>query len=66
MTETAHIILEVALGRALEREDKLKAENKRLRSFLQDALPHIECMTNSQSSLITAIGEYLQTLKGTQ
>lgn len=44
--------------------ENLKFENKRLVSFLQDALPHIECMTNSQSSLITAISEYLQALEG--
>ncbi len=42
--------------------EKFEADNKRLRSFLEDALPHIECTNNSQSGLITitAIGEYLK------
>ncbi len=43
-----------------ERIKELEAENKRLRELLQDALPHIECKNNSQSGLITEIGEYLQ------
>ena len=34
---------------------------KKLRELLQEALPHIECKNNSQSGLITEIGEYLET-----
>ncbi len=44
-----------------EKEIKeLKTENKKLRELLQDALPHIECKNNSQSGLITEIGEFLE------
>lgn len=35
-------------------------EYEKLVKFLKDALPHIECKNNSQSGLITAIGEYLE------
>lgn len=34
--------------------------HEKLRKLLQDALPHIECKNNSQSGLITEIGEYLE------
>jgi len=44
---------------------ELEADNDRLRELLQAALPYIECKNNSQSGLITEIGEYLQqALKG--
>jgi len=39
---------------------KLQAKNERLRKLLSDTLPHIECVNNSQSSLITEIGEALK------
>ncbi len=42
-----------------ERIKDLEAENEKLRKLLQDALPHIECKNNSQSGLITEIGELL-------
>lgn len=34
-------------------------EIAKLRELLESALPHIECKTNEQSQLITAIGEAL-------
>ena len=44
----------------VERNKELEVEKKRLRELLRDALPHIECNNNSQSGLITEIGEYLE------
>ncbi len=41
---------------------KAQKERGELRGLLQDALPHIECKSNSQSGLITEIGEFLQAL----
>jgi len=38
---------------------QLRAKNKRLKALLQAALPNIECKNNSQSGLITEIGEFL-------
>ena len=42
---------------------RLEAENEKTQKLLQEALPHIECKNNSQSGLITEIGEYLQALE---
>jgi len=44
-------------------QHRIQAELKKVRLLLRDALPNIECKDNSQSGLITAIGEYLQALK---
>lgn len=38
---------------------ELLAELDHHRTLLEDALPHIECITQEQSNLITAIGEAL-------
>lgn len=37
----------------------LQAENKQVKELLQAALPNIECKNNSQSGLISKIGEVL-------
>lgn len=47
-----------------QRNKELEDENTRSMSLLQAALPHIECKNNSQSGLITEIGEYLQAKGG--
>ena len=39
--------------------DELREENETLRKMLTDALPHIECKSQDQSNLVTAIGEAL-------
>ena len=51
----------------VKQNDKIKAENAKmkdevakLRRLLQDALPHIECNNESQSGLITEIGQFLE------
>lgn len=44
---------------AKEEKRLLQAENERLKELLQAALPNIECKNNSQSGLITEIGEFL-------
>ncbi len=65
MTETAHIILEVALGRALEREEKLK---ERIENLEDIYLGQIRVIARSRITYkerverMTALAE--QALKG--
>ena len=44
---------------ATDKLEQLQAERNQVIKFLEDALPHIECKNDSQSSLITTIGEFL-------
>lgn len=50
----------VSLRRIAKEVKELEVEVERLQELLQSALPHIECKNNSQSGLITEIGEYLE------
>ena len=47
-----------------EELESLEAENKQAIKFLEEALPYITCENHFQSGLITAIGTFLQALKG--
>ncbi|MHC4121987.1 MAG: hypothetical protein ACYSSI_00305 [Planctomycetota bacterium] len=44
--------------------EKLQAEHNQAIKFLEEALPHIECENHFQCGLITAIGTFLNALKG--
>lgn len=44
--------------------EQLQAENEQAMRFLQEALPHIECINHFTNGLITAIGTFLQAQKG--
>lgn len=56
---TENQLLRTSINEHQRAIDKVVEENKRLRGMLRDALPHIECKNDSQSGLITEIGEYL-------
>lgn len=72
MAKTAHLILEIALGKAIERENKLKAENKRLRKVLRKIADQANRATMVQDRSVSIIkgvcgvifSEAKQALKG--